>query len=59
MIIVKKKHRIATRHPTEVRGDVLIIIRRNGAKTVSLQALFVKLNYADLKHCSDSTVLRT
>ena len=29
-IIVKKKHRIAIRHPTEVRGDVIIIIIKNG-----------------------------
>ena len=26
IIIVKKKHRIATRHPIEVRGDVIIMI---------------------------------
>jgi hypothetical protein len=31
IIIVKKKRRIAIRHPTEVRGDVIII--RNGTKT--------------------------
>jgi hypothetical protein len=30
IIIVKKKRRIAIRHPTEVRGDVII---RNGIKT--------------------------
>ena len=48
IIIVKKKHRIATRHPTEVRGEVIIVIiirRRNGAKTISLQTLFGRLNY--------------
>jgi DNA-binding LacI/PurR family transcriptional regulator len=35
IIIVKKKHRIATRHPTEVRGDVIIVIKKNLAKTMS------------------------
>ena len=35
IIIVKKKHRIATRHPTEVRGDVIIVITKNLAKTQS------------------------
>jgi hypothetical protein len=50
IIIVKKKHRIATRHPIEVRGDVIImiiiiIIIKNGSKTISLQALFGRLSY--------------
>jgi hypothetical protein len=48
IIIVKKKHRIATRHPIEVRGDVIIMIImiiKNGAKTISLQTLFGRLSY--------------
>jgi hypothetical protein len=48
-IIVKKKHRIAIRHPTEVRGDVIImiiiIIIKNGSKTINLQTLFGRLSY--------------
>ena len=44
IIIVKKKRRIAIRHPTAFGVTIIIIIIRNGAKTISLQMLFGRLN---------------
>jgi hypothetical protein len=40
IIIVKKKRRIAIRHPTEVRGDVI---------TNNNIMLFSKISYSDLQ----------
>jgi hypothetical protein len=35
IIIAKKKNRMATRHPTAVRGDVIIVIKKTLAKIMS------------------------